>query len=291
MLSVLDETVKNLLESTQQLEGLGSIAGYPADGPIGKLIIRKIIRSMHTWGTERITGSFRLAKITKTGTLLVRNTGGNDIEGPNSLGNVYLVKGLGSNVGENIPLLPVLVDLTLLPVYHFLVYDGLTMFSERRRPSTELKRRIQDKIESAIRNENIIYYGESASKGLWDSDPPIYKIPVPEDTWNAEKEEFDKYHTSDAEIRLARQILNLAKKAGYKSKQDKGMKILVARRLDYTEENNPDHIFSMMYNINQVPLLPSVFYFENWPSYNLHELLNAILESIQNPTLYQYVLD
>lgn len=97
--------------------------------------------------------------------------------------------------------------------------------------------------------------------------------------------------TSDAEIRLARQILNLAKKAGYKSKQDKGMKILVARRLDYTEENNPDHIFSMMYNINQVPLLPSVFYFENWPSYNLHELLNAILESIQNPTLYQYVLD
>jgi hypothetical protein len=109
---------------------------------------------MHTWDTEWITDSFRLAKITKSGTLLVRNMGGDDIEGPDSLRDVYLVKGMGSKLGENIPRLPVLVDMTFLPMYHFLVYDGLMLCSEIVRPSTELKRRIQDKIESVIRNEN-----------------------------------------------------------------------------------------------------------------------------------------
>jgi hypothetical protein len=238
---------------------------------------------MHTWDTERITGSFWLAKITKSGTLLVRNMGGDDIEGPDSLGDVYLVKGMGSKVGENVPGLPVLVDMTFLPMYHFLVYDGLMLCSEIARPSTELKRRIQGKIESAIRNENIIYHGESASKGLWDSDPPIYEIPVGEDTSNAEKEEFDKYHPTEAEIDLARQILIHAKEASYNFKQEVGMPLLIARRFDYVEEKNPNHLFSMLYNVNgyPVPLLTSMFYFENWPSYNLHELLSAILESIK----------
>jgi hypothetical protein len=106
---------------------------------------------------------------------------------------------------------------------------------------------------------------------------------VGEDTSNTKKEEFDKYHSTKAEIDLARQILIHAKEASYNFKQEVGMPLLIARRFDYVEEKNPNHLFSMLYKVNgyPVPLLTSMFYFENWPSYNLHELLSAILEIIK----------
>jgi hypothetical protein len=195
---------------------------------------------------------------------------------------VYLVKGIASTVGEDVDdRFPILADMTFLPMYHFLVYDGIMLYSNAKIPSSELKRRIRDKIESAIRNENIIYHGESASKGLWDSDPPIYEIPVPEKSSKSEQDEFDKYHPTEAEIYLARMIVLLAKEFNYKYKQEAGMPVLAARRLDYAEKENPDHVFSMIYNIDGYSRPPLRFVFENWPSYTLHELLNAILETIQ----------
>ena len=47
------------------------------------------------WDTERIHGYFWISQIVSSGTLVVQDCGG-------ELGNVYLVKGIGSQVGEDV---------------------------------------------------------------------------------------------------------------------------------------------------------------------------------------------
>ena len=62
------------------------------------------------WDTERIHGYFWISQIVSSGTLVVQDCDG-------ELGNVYLVKGIGSQVGEDEDVedyFPFLISTTLL---------------------------------------------------------------------------------------------------------------------------------------------------------------------------------
>ena len=91
--------------------------------------------------------------------------------------DVYLVKGIGSQVGEDVP-----PSMFPFMIYNMLVYDGLLSGRPLCAGSTK-REMIKAKISKAVREESIIYCGTSAANGQWDDEPPELPTfdPIPED--------------------------------------------------------------------------------------------------------------
>lgn len=144
---ILDSTVQSLFDVEDNAIGyFGKMAAYEKDGRGGKLIIRNFVRAMESWDTERIHGEFWIARICKSGTVVVQKKVpvpefGDLVE----LGGVFLVKGIGSQVGEQVPpsQMPILARTTFLPLYDMLVYDGLMIMDNRFPMTPALKKRIK----------------------------------------------------------------------------------------------------------------------------------------------------
>ena len=95
--SILDSTIQSLFDfEDNAIDYFGKMAAYEKDGRGGKLIIRNFVRFMKSWDTERISGEFWIARICKSGTVVVQKKGQGDWE--IELGDVFLVKGIGSQV-------------------------------------------------------------------------------------------------------------------------------------------------------------------------------------------------
>mmetsp|Transcript_28082 Transcript_28082/g.51821 ORF Transcript_28082/g.51821 Transcript_28082/m.51821 type:complete len:161 (+) Transcript_28082:705-1187(+) len=123
-MSILDSTVHSLSEyQDMSIDTFGKMAKYEKDGSGGKLIVRNMVRFMQSWDKERIHGEFWISRIVRSGTLVVKK---NNEYGESELGDVYLVRGINSQVGGQVPKskLPLLVRTTFLPLYDMVVYDG-----------------------------------------------------------------------------------------------------------------------------------------------------------------------
>ena len=95
------------------------------------------------------------------------------------LGKVYLVKGLGSKIGETLDSMPKLCyGLRLLPIYNVLAYDGF--FRENTdvgTPSADFVAALNAKVDEALRKQTVIFCGKSASEGKWDEEAPKPEVP------------------------------------------------------------------------------------------------------------------
>lgn len=234
-----------------------------------------------------IFGEFYIARICKSGTVVVQKKEGSGIIGEPELGDVYLVKGIGSQVGEQVPpeRLPMLARMTFLPLYNMLVYDGLMIMDYRSPMTPSLKYRIEAQLEKAIREETLIYSGESAKKGLWNEDPPERCKLLDNASDEIQEDEEDDgipYEPTPSQLRLAEKIVNFAKSHGYKGRTSE-TGLLVVRKIGFSAEDNPNNVVGMnwMYPGDQNKFDMDMFIFREWPGYALDELLPELLKKVQ----------
>eukprot|EP00979_Chaetoceros_neogracilis_P017817 scaffold10285_cov258-Chaetoceros_neogracile.AAC.3 len=298
-LSILDKTVATLCENQDMFnKHLGKMAKYEQDGPDGKLIVRNMVRFARTWLEERISGNFWIYKIVPSGTLVVKimDDLGHDYEmnqvGSKKLGKVYLVKGMGSKVGENLPIQskPVQVCTTFLPMYGFLVYDGIMTCSNTTAAGGE-KEEIRLHVEKAVRDQTVVYCGESAAQGLWDSEPPELpnvagvKDEIQEELKGSEStEEKIQYKPTSPQVKMMKKIINFAKKIGFKTVDKTSFKpdecrIMIVRHLAFTKRDNPNQLCGISFTDNLTNM--HMFRFEQWPTYTIDELLPEILKVVK----------
>jgi len=278
--SILDNTVKSLIQNEEAVvANFGKPAKWPKDGPNGKLIARNMVQFMRTWDKERTYSLFWIVKAVPSGTILVSQ----DEEG--ELGDVYLAKGLGSQIVELIPpaRLPMLVYITLVPIYDFLVYDGLVT-STHVTADANKREEINSKMNSAVKSDTLIYQGKSAALGLWDADPPMLPAMTEDGSgdlgWSEDAEEAaQELQLTDHQKKIALKIAKLAKKWGFVAKSKAEIlapkiktSILIVRRMGYTKSENSNQNVCMMFKEQPVHF----FQFEEWPTYNLDEVMSEI---------------
>ena len=149
---------------------------WPADGASGKNMIRNFFHCMKTWNEERVTGGFWVTNVYKTGTVMVHLS---DLNDPESLAGVYLVKGHTSVVGELIQQsegrLPGFCKTTILPLYDFWTYDGLIMPGLYKTTGPAFEGKLREHVQTAIYSHTISWRAPSAEQGLWDFEnhPPV----------------------------------------------------------------------------------------------------------------------
>jgi len=268
--SVLDNTIRAMI-SMIPYEEYGKMANYERDGNNGELILRNFIRFMNCWDTERINGHFWISKIVSSGTLVVQDCDG-------KLGNVYLVKGIGSQVGEDVEdYFPFLISTTLLPLYNMFVYDGI-LSGGIKSAGRRQREQIQSHISKAVREQSVVYCCNSAEKGLWDDEPP--QLPtfedVPKEEAEDEEEEGAYYNPTEYELKLASLLMTYAKEIKFESAEE-GNRLLV-RRFGWTKRENPDQKVGLLFTDNSHPEALYHFCFNQWPCYTLEELLSEALK-------------
>jgi hypothetical protein len=305
--SLLVNTIETLLDDERMsIDHFGEMACHPPDGVGGRWMVRNFARFLQSWDKERISGIFWIVKICPTGTLIVKKENKNDDGFLDNLylyeqlnrsvfGKVYLVKGMGSIIGENNVPLPSLVRMTILPLYDFLVHDGILSVQNEFTGIREgrakmllekfLKRDIQAHVERAVREETIVFCGESASKGLWSDDPPEVNLKEIE-----AEEEWEKqpYEPSQEELEGAMNLARYAQSIGFKSLtfEDERLgtdqaPLVCVCRLGYTIEDNPSQRCGLRFNTS-IPGYPHHnFGFKQWPTYTIMELLPELLEASQ----------
>ena len=295
--SLLAFIIEILLDDeTLYTDNYGTMARYPPDGVGGRLMVRNFVRFIQAWDKERISGSFWIVKICPTGTLMVKKKESADEDRSDTLslnrsqlitrssefGKVYLVKGMGSTIGENIPpvQLPSLVRMTFLPLYDFLVYDGISFLPTVSVPRSEsLREHILAHVNRAVREETVVFCGESASKGLWSEDPPEVNL---EEIEVKEEWEGQSYEPSPEELEGAMDLAGYAQSIGFKSSNIEGElrgtdETLVVRRVGYTLEDNPSQHCGVTFD--SIPdHVMHFFQFKVWPTYTIMELLPELLK-------------
>ena len=98
-------------------------------------------------------------------------------ENEEALGNVYIVKGMGSRVGETLSSMPKLCKLRVLPIYNVLVYDGFFRENSDVTPSAEFVEVLNAKVDAALRKQTVIFCGRSSYEGSWDDEAPTPEMP------------------------------------------------------------------------------------------------------------------
>jgi len=122
---------------------------------------------MSVWETEKIHGLFWYVKKERGGFILVSVS-------QNGLGGVYLVKSPKYSNPGDFPEPPpgVMVTITMLPIYDCLVYSYFKQLLGFGNLGDEFNQAIALHASIAARNGTMVYRGESAANGLWDSEPP-----------------------------------------------------------------------------------------------------------------------
>lgn len=276
--TIYELVVKSLVNSQEgMIQNFGRKTKWSADGPNGQLLVRNFVRFMSTWDREHVIGKFWIVKSVKTGTILVSESSDGSLE------KVYLVKGLANRIGDLFLRhgdTPVQGVLTIVPIYNFLVYDGIALGTHSLASATKKKEIVQF-VDNAIKSESVIYQGESASLGKWDdTEPPMLpRIRVEDDTldWGLDPMRDTTLHdvidvTEGHKIK-AQEMVKLAKKYGVVSLKSNSIKASVTvRRYGYTESDNPNNLCTMLLRHKPVHM----FSFAEWPCYNLDELLTEL---------------
>lgn len=283
------------------------------DGKNGELILRQYVRFMKSWATERISGKFWVTDVYETGTIMVKV----EDEDLNTctLGKVYLVRGQNSVIGELLSTngLPCSCYTTVLPLYHFLVYDGMLM----RVPqvpyggsNAQFRKILKEHVQNAIENGTVVTMGESAKQGLWDDIPPTLPYvsddgreidwgrgcvvdPQNQDGKESEstkeasntqtevkpsspsKREFTQYEKESA-LQLAQYT---AKMGILPSKTASETNTLLFKRYGYTKAENPNRICLLFFNSKEV----EYFDFQQYElTYDLPEVLDQLLNFMED---------
>lgn len=155
------------------------VARFGLDGEGGSKIIHNFCRFANVWDTERIAGNLWIVRIARYGTLVVEHVDEDvNSEKEEALGSVYLIKGMGSQVGSTLNNMPKLCKLRVLPIYNVLVYDGFfSEFPPEVTPSAEFVGVLKAKVDEALRKETVIFCGKSSYQGLWDDEPTKPEMP------------------------------------------------------------------------------------------------------------------
>ena len=265
------------------------------DGPQGVYMSRKFVQFMKSWGHERVTSGFWVARVYSTGTIMVQV---DDPEDPTtSLGQVYLVKGHASVIGKDIlRSLPAFCTTTLLPIYDCWTYDGLLRSRTFSDLAPDFEQQLDEHVDHAIHAKNVSWRGRSAEAGHWATAPPYPTIVQDmEDSivlnWNGCDENANPNTTANQEEitsmhwKLGREIAQMAFDRGGidASSDDTG---LVLRRCGYSHQENPEGMCAVLYvrghdeGISPTFAFPFQFQVGNDPSqiptYTLEEALQAI---------------
>ena len=158
--------------------------------------------------------------------------------------------------------------------------------------SQSLKDKIEKHVTKAVREQTVVYRGESAASGLWDTEPPELEKPVPIDGQKPTALMVDggvsdtgSYTPTSQQLSIATKIIKFAQKRGYKANKVPGMPLLIARRMGYTKEDNPMQCVGLMYHINNTPRGIHPFRFKTWPTYTLDELLPEVLKVLESSNI------
>jgi len=309
--SVLDKTVSTIIHNEQMaIDHFGNTAKWEQDredlsGSKYNLIVRNMVRFMRVWDEERVHGMFWVHKLVPAGTLLIQieEEEEDGITTGKNLGKVYLVKGMGSRVGEQFrDRFPIMMQTTVLPVYDFLVYDGI-MMSTSVTATSRLAKQIASHVKKALMNQTVISSGESARKGLWKGHPP----PLPRvalegedlrpinwdevqscedgETQEGDNIKEDQFEGTPKQKKIAKAIAKFAKKAGFKALDTDTVfdnngefeSIMVVRRFAYSKSENPNQMVGIAFK--GVPT--TFFQFSKWPTYSLDEVLPELLKGIK----------
>ena len=153
---------------------------------------------------------------------------------------------------------------------------------------TALKERIKAHVENAIREETLIYCGESARKGLWEEPPALVggsKKGEDEDDDDKEEEDDVAYEPTPAQLKMAEKIVRFAKSHGYEGRSNltafKSAATLVARKVGFSNADNPNKIVGLNWVYEDSPRYDmDMFLFQDWPGYTLDELLPELVKKI-----------
>ena len=163
--------------TTLEQGALARAGRWHRDGEDAEYFVSNLTRSMAAWGTERVTGNFYIVRDVPRGTLVVDER----------RENVYLVLGMASVIGAMCHALPHFARITILPVFEFLVYDGLLTppvnvlgggFEGLAQGIVEMRLDLEvldELVETHLREGRVITMGKSAAAGLWDGPPPPCK--------------------------------------------------------------------------------------------------------------------
>ena len=179
--------------------------------------------------------------------------------------------------------MPILTRTTFLPLYDMLVYDGLMIMDNRFPMTPAMKKRINAHVEKAIREETLIYCGESAKKGLWNEEPPEHVKSDLETAKEEEEEETIPYEPTPLQLSLAEKIMSFVKDKKYQGRKE-GQALLVIRKVDFTREENPNKVVGLnwMYpDRGRGGYDMDFFFFSKWPGYTLDEVLPELLKKLK----------
>jgi len=153
--------------------------------------------------------------------------------------------------------------------------------------SQSLKERIEEHVVKSVREQTVIYCGESAASGLWNTEPPQLEKPEPsnEQKLTSSKEEdcsgdSFSYKPTPNQLTMATMIVKFAQTHDYKAEKVPGMPLLIVRRMGYSKDN-PMQMVGLMNHKNNIPGGMDVFHFKTWPTYTLEELLPEILKKLK----------
>jgi len=308
--SVLDSTVTTLVKNERMaIEYFGNMAKWEQDRDDNddesgsnnySLIVRNMVRFMRVWDEERVHGVFWVYKLVPAGTLLVHIQKDEEKDDDKKLGKVYLVKGMGSKVGEQLQhCLPTMLGTTLLPVYDFLVYDGI-MTSTGRTVTSRKAKQIASHVEKALMDQTVISSGESSRQGLWKDPPPPLPSVAPQGEANTpinwdevqsredcEAKKDEQFEGTSNQKKMANAIAKYVKRVGFKSfdwsnspTNDNGesRKTMFVRRFAYSKSENPNQMVGIRFKGG----IFSYFQFDKWPTYSMDELLPQLLKEMEN---------
>ena len=138
-----------------------------------------------------------------------------------------------------------------------------------------------------MREQNVVYCGESAKRGLWNTDPlELFEYDNTPGGSDSKIDELDsipggdkyEYDPTPSQLKLATKLVKFASDLGFKASDDTDC-ILVVRRLAYRKRDNPNQLFGLSFA--QDPSPPHLVPFKKWPTYSLDELLPHIFQMVK----------
>ena len=242
----------------------------PFDGPKFCMMFPRFVRSLRSWGKERIFGDFWVVRDTDKGTLMVD---------ANDFSKVYLAKGITEKIYSilsrvaSIRNAPVLSKVTMVPLFKILAATGqFKPAMPQPKDANEHKKAIAA-VDRAVASGTVITMGASAAAGKWDEEPAI-------NCWPKQCKDGSKKGTKAAASSSSYVLSKKDKKnvEAIKVAAARGIgangTTWVIRRMGYTEQDNPEHFVGILELPGQHFI--GTFAYPGTPSYTATHVLTEL---------------
>ena len=306
--------------------------GEAGEGPLesaDRALLGNLLRFLRTWGSERVSGPFYVVRDAPNGTLLVEaldysaaGHGGGTAD--DAKRRVYLALGGNSRIGEltmqnpinrRTPHLAPLVQLTLLPMLHFYIYDGIIgpVWQSEAHYGRPTRKALDKIVDRALLTGSIITCSERWSSGEWQRPSAIdlvdevekrsARIATEIHAHNASRDagatptakatsETEEARRASAvpltkkQRKLALKIIKAVERARQRG-GDIAQGMVVIRRMGYTARENPGRAACLLHSITDRQGAGGALDFLTFRSkpltYTLNEALHALAKQSALP--------